>query len=195
MIAGAEMIDPAPIHTERLDLMLLEVSDLLALGAGSGRRELWIDDPAVNPHGVMLDGAAWIQIRALQVTSNPTINPWLVRLMVRRDDGVIVGLINFHGPPDEHGTLEIGCEVAAPCRRRGYAAEAAIGLAASAFAQPGVSRIRASVQPHNDASRDAAIEAVGFTRVGEQEHPDRGRELLDEVTGDEFSPITSATAR
>ena len=137
----------------------------------------------------MLDDAAWIQIRVLQVTSDPTINPWLVRLMVRREDGVIAGIINFHGPPDRDGVLEVGCEVAADCRRQGYAAEGAIGLATWAFAQPGVTRIRASVQPDNDASR-RVVDAVGFVRNGEQLHPDRGRELLYELTADGVSPPT-----
>jgi ribosomal-protein-alanine N-acetyltransferase len=186
------------IRTQRLDLVLLGVSDLLALGSPDHRRRLWIDDPVVNPHGVLLDGAAWIQIRVLQVTADPTINPWLIRLMVRRgasegEPGEIVGLINFHGPPDADGMLEIGCEVAAPCRRRGYAVEAAIGMATWALGDPDVRGIRASVQPDNDASL-RAIEAVGFTLVGEHEHPDRGLELVYEVTGEAFAPSRSATA-
>ncbi len=186
------------ISTQRLDLVLLEVADLLALGPPTRSRELWIDDPTINPHGVLLDDAAWIQIRVLQVTADPTINPWLIRLMVVRDRtgnerGEVVGLINFHGPPTPDGMLEIGCAVAASCRRQGYAAEAAVGMATWAFAQPGVERIRASVQPDNDASL-RVIDAVGFRRVGEHEHPDRGLELVYEVTRDAFEPSRSATA-
>ena len=56
-----------------------------------------------------------------QVLADPSVNPWLVRLAVLRETGEIVGLVNFHAPPDSDGMVEIGYRVIPAFRRRGYA--------------------------------------------------------------------------
>lgn len=82
---------------------------------------------------------------------------WLVEL-----DGTVIGDCGTHGPPDEHGDVEIGYGLAEPYRGRGYGSELVVALAAWLERQPGVRRIVAhDVLAGNVASR-RALERAGF---------------------------------
>ena len=94
--------------------------------------------------------------------------PFGIWVMVERETETVVGDIGFHGPPDESGTVEIGYSVLPDRRRRGYATEAARGIAAWALEQPGVRAVSANCEPDNIGSI-RALERAGFTRIGESE--------------------------
>jgi ribosomal-protein-alanine N-acetyltransferase len=86
---------------------------------------------------------------------------WGIWLMIQPAEQTLVGDIGFKGPPDEHGTVEIGYSVLPAFRRRGYAAEAARALVVWAAAQPGVRRVTAECLPDNAASI-RVLERIGM---------------------------------
>ncbi len=91
-------------------------------------------------------------------------------LVVRREDGLVVGEIGFVGPPRD-GAVTIGYAIVPSARRQGYATEAICALAGWAFEQPGVEEIRAQTLPDNEASIRTLLRA-GFA---EQEPSPRVR--------------------
>lgn len=111
-----------------------------------------------------------------QMAEAPESAEWLLRAMVRRADGEIVGYINFHGPPDEAGRAELGYTVFEPHRRQGYATEAALAMMRWAHEAHGVSTFVVSISPANEPSLRLA-DAMGFLRTGTQ---------IDEIDGEEW---------
>jgi len=108
--------------------------------------------------------------------ADPDGADWLLRGMVRRLDRALVGLINFHGPPDERGRAELGYTVFEEHRRQGYASEAAAAMIGWAQVRRGVAVFVVSVSPGNEPSLRLAA-SLGFERAGSQ---------IDEVDGLEW---------
>ena len=126
----------------------------------------------------------------------PQALPLLLNAMVlRAEPEVVVGRIGFHGPADETGMLEIGYEVFAPYRRRGYAREAVIAMLGWAQRDPAVQRFRASVSPQNLPSR-RLVTGLGFVEVGDQWDEQDGEETIFECATDQswrqFLPAQTA---
>ena len=90
--------------------------------------------------------------------------------------GEAVGYANFHAPPDDRGMVEIGYQVVAHLRGRGYASEAAAAMWQWA-ADHGARVLRASIAPSN-APSIALVERAGFRHVGQQYDEVDGLELL-----------------
>ena len=88
-------------------------------------------------------------------------------LIVRREDGLVIGEIGFVGPPRE-GAVTIGYAIVPSARRRGYATEAIVALSEWALAQPDVSEVRAQTLPDNEPSVRALLRA-GFAEEGSSE--------------------------
>ena len=86
---------------------------------------------------------------------------WGFSLIVRREDGRVVGEIGFVGPP-QRGTVMIGYAIVPTARRQGYATEAIAALSDWALSEPGVDEVRAQTLPENEASVRALLRA-GFT--------------------------------
>ena len=129
----------------------------------------WIADELEN----------FLKYRLGQLRLDPSIRVWLGRAMVlTEDDGTrrVVGSIGFHGPPDEHGRLEVGYSVDPPYRRRGYASESVKAPFDWAHREHGISRFIASISPDNEPSLNLTA-AYGFHKVGEQ---------MDEIDGLEY---------
>lgn len=85
--------------------------------------------------------------------------------LVRAEDGRAVGALGFHGTPDEDGRVEIGYNVCAAARGRGYATEALRALARWALARDDVRTVHARAQAANAASQ-AVLTRAGFDPVG-----------------------------
>jgi ribosomal-protein-alanine N-acetyltransferase len=122
----------------------------------------------------------WLwQLRLDQAATDPGALEWTARAAVDAMTGAVVGHVGFHGPPDEHGTVEVAYAVDPAWRRRGYAG-AMLGAALRwATAAPGVTVVRASVSPGNAASL-ATLRPFGFAHVGEQVDEVDGLELVFE---------------
>jgi [ribosomal protein S5]-alanine N-acetyltransferase len=166
----------AVISTERLELVPLPPDLLRLIDSGdiaAVARELG----AVIPNGWA--EAVPARLRLTQLAADPSEQPWLVRAVVLRKAREVVGSVGFHEPPDVHGRVEIGYDVVAGRRRRGYAREAIVGLAAWAFTTGRARVCVASVSPGNAPSL-ALVHSLGFRQVGEQIDEIDGLELVFE---------------
>jgi RimJ/RimL family protein N-acetyltransferase len=114
--------------------------------------------------------------RLKQLAADPSEQPWLVRAVLAMTPRRAVGSIGFRSPPDDYGRVEIGYDIVAGERRKGYAREAIDALLDCAWATGHARTCVASVSPHNAASL-ALIRAFGFRRGGEQ---------IDEIDGLEW---------
>jgi RimJ/RimL family protein N-acetyltransferase len=90
----------------------------------------------------------------------PTV--WLV---VRRDDGRIIGDLGTHGPPDNEGCVEIGYALAPAARGQGIGTAAVAALVGRLAAVPGIRRLAAVTGAQNTASR-RLLEHQGFRVTG-----------------------------
>ena len=148
--------------------MPLSLLDAFVEGNALRAREL-VDYsvPADFPGGA----AEVLEIRRVQLAADPQRAPWSVRAIVRRDDRVMVGFVNFHGPPgindiEADGAAELGWTVFPEHRRRGYATETARRLMDWAREEHGVRRFISSTTPDNLPSL-RVHEKLGFRRTGQ----------------------------
>jgi [ribosomal protein S5]-alanine N-acetyltransferase len=119
----------------------------------------------------------WLwRLRSDQIRRDPSSSDWVVRALVA-EGGIVVGHAGFHGPPDEHGDVEVGFTVLPDYRGQGWAKAALSALLARAEAEPAVRRVLATVAPDNSPSL-AVVRAAGFVHVGEQMDPVDGLELV-----------------
>ncbi len=112
-----------------------------------------------------------LELRRLQLAADPTRLPWSVRAIVRRDDRLMIGFVNFHGPPgvndiEAAGVAELGWTVFPEHRRLGYATETARRLMDWARDEHGVRRFISSTTPGNAPSL-RVHEKLGFRRTGQ----------------------------
>jgi len=112
-----------------------------------------------------------LDLRRLQLAADPARLPWSVRAIVRRDDRVMIGFVNFHGPPgvndiEEADAAELGWTVFLEHRRLGYATETARRLMDWARDEHGVTRFISSTTPDNVPSL-RVHEKLGFRRTGQ----------------------------
>jgi RimJ/RimL family protein N-acetyltransferase len=122
-------------------------------------------------------------VRLGQLEAAPEHEPWLTRAMVLAAERRVIGVAGFHGPPGGEwleayapGAVEFGYTVFEAPRRRGYAAEAGAALIAWGRAQ-GADRFVLSIGPGNAVSMRLA-ERLGFERVGQWMHAERGLEYV-----------------
>ncbi|MFF2013594.1 GNAT family N-acetyltransferase [Streptomyces sp. NPDC058195] len=103
----------------------------------------------------------------------------------RREDGLAIGGIGFHGPPDESGDVTIGYGLIPSARGRGYATEALRALLL--FARScGVARVKGDADHDNIASQ-RVMTAAGMRPAGQGEHV-RYFEITWTSTPDETGP-------
>jgi ribosomal-protein-alanine N-acetyltransferase len=155
------------VETPRLTLPLLspELLDALALGDSERSKAL---APFQLPSGF---GASERELFALRrdQARDPAWRPWLLRAIVLREQALMVGYINFHGPPGVNDTgspdaLGLGYAIFPSFRGRGFATEAASALLDSARLDFGVTQFIAGISPDNAASI-RVVEKLGFSRT------------------------------
>jgi RimJ/RimL family protein N-acetyltransferase len=138
------------LETERLRLHALTAAEAEALDAG-GLPEGWSYDPDY-PLPDTKDGVG-LYLRHGE-------RDYGFHFVVRREDERVIGEIGFVSPP-RGGVVVIGYAIVPSARRRGYATEAIIALAAWSLEQPDVDHVRAQTLPDNEASIRALLRA-GF---------------------------------
>jgi RimJ/RimL family protein N-acetyltransferase len=162
------------IRSDRLDLVALPRGYLERVLDGRPRPDLGFADP----EDFLAGADDVVQLRLEQLIARPSLEPWLLRAVVLRSEGIAVGFCTFHDEPDDRGVVELGYEIAPVYRRQGFAREVARALAAWA-ATHGAGTLRASISPDNAASI-ALVEGEGFVQIGEQIDDDDGLELVYE---------------
>jgi RimJ/RimL family protein N-acetyltransferase len=167
------MIETAAIATPRLTLVTLTPPILRAVASGDLAE---VERLLGAPVGAGWEDGVPAALRLEQLAADPAEQPWLVRAMVTSMPGRVVGSIGFHAPPDEHGRVEIGYDVVASERRKGYARESVHALLAWAWTTGRAGICVASVSPQNAPSL-ALVQSLGFRHVGEQ---------IDEIDGLEW---------
>jgi RimJ/RimL family protein N-acetyltransferase len=173
------VVQVPPVFSERLELVSMSPPLIAALLNGDGtaaRREVDVEVPAE----LTASGAPVLRLRLEQMRARPTLQTWLLRLMVSRaGPRRAVGHIGFHGQPDAGGRVEVGYTVLPAHRRQGLATEACLALFAWAGDAHGVTRFRASVSPGNEPSL-AVVRKLGFRQTGTQWDEEDGEELVFE---------------
>jgi RimJ/RimL family protein N-acetyltransferase len=130
------------------------------------------------PDSVRDDGWLW-RMRHLQVEEHAEDLAWIARLMVDASTGEVVGHAGFHGAPQD-GCAEVAYAVFPDHRGRGFARAALRQLIELAH-QRGVSVVRATVSPANEASL-RVLAGFRFEVTGEQWDEEDGLEVVHELT-------------
>ena len=138
------------LATDRLDLHALTVEEAAALTAGEELAGWRFADG--YPMADTADG--------VRLFLRHRDRDFGAHLVVRREDGQVIGDAGFAGPPVD-GAAVIGYEIVPGARRQGYATEVIRALAGWALDQPGVREVRAETLPDNEPSIRALLRA-GF---------------------------------
>lgn len=95
---------------------------------------------------------------------------WGMFVLVRKEDGLAVGALGYHGAPDEEGRVEIGYDLVEGARGRGYMTEAVGALTAWARGrsreQGDVRSLFAVVEKANTPSQNV-VSRAGFDKVSD----------------------------
>ena len=166
------------IHTRRLDLIPLSPAVLRAAmdeDRSTMGRLLGIAVPA-----------AWeirrefLERRLRELEADPALQPWLIRGISLRDEGLLAGDIGFHSgpvaaPAPSSKSLELGYCILEAWRRRGFAHEAVQALIQWACDAHEVRRFLLSISPVNVPSQSLA-EKLGFRKIGSKIDEEDGLE-------------------
>jgi RimJ/RimL family protein N-acetyltransferase len=153
-----------PLRPETIEALL--VGDRAAADRMQGRT---LPEQFFGP-----DDEHFLKIQLNRMSSRPEGRGWCGRVIVRDEDGAVLGHCGFHGPPEDVGRAEVGYTVLPAYRRQGYAVEAVAALLGFARSE-GTTVVFASVAPDNMASL-AVIGKLGFRQTGVQ---------IDEIDGEE----------
>jgi len=107
-----------------------------------------------------------LDLLPLQASASHADERFGVWVMIERETTSVVGDMGFIGPPDDHGSVEVGYSVIPIRRRRGYATEAARAVVDWALDQSGVEVVVASCD-HDNVPSIRTLERIGFLRTGE----------------------------
>lgn len=150
------------LETERLRLRLMSPEDITGLLDG-----IPVEGVPWGP-GYPLDGtlvAAGMQSRLHD--AGEAIGSFGQFQIVRKLDGVVIGDVGFHAPPDEVGDVSVGFGIVPTARGEGYATEALQGLLAWALEQPEVRTVHADTDLVNIASQQV-LAAAGMHVVEDE---------------------------
>ena len=107
------------------------------------------------------------------IRNNLSQMEWGFYLFIHRQDRVLIGEGGFKGKPDEEGMVELGYALIPEYRRRGFATEAARGLARYAFSHPQIQIVQAHTLPDGKESI-RVLEKLGMKLVGTFHDPEDG---------------------
>jgi RimJ/RimL family protein N-acetyltransferase len=118
--------------------------------------------------------------------SDSSATEWGYHLFVHTNDRALIGEGGYKGKPDHEGMVEIGYAIVPEYRRRGFASEAARGLADYAFSHPEVNVVQAHTL-HNGTASINVLKRLGMKFVGTAEDPDEGEVLRWMVERKDYS--------
>jgi RimJ/RimL family protein N-acetyltransferase len=110
----------------------------------------------------------------IQLQNYPSYYRWCTWYWVLKNgwqaSGLMIGCGGFMGPPDKHGTVEIGYSILPQFEGKGFATEGTGALVKWGFAHERVKLIAAETYPHLVKSI-RILEKLGFTCTGRGEKP------------------------
>lgn len=153
--------DHSPVEGDGFSLVLIPADVLRAATVAGERAAAGVSDGSVDWPGVGVIVAELVSampaaMRLRQVEAEPSQAAWLIRAIVVPEPasptGVrVAGHLGGHGPPDEHGVVEVGYTVAAADRGRGLAGRGAAAWFAWAERR-GATAAQLSIEPGNAPS-------------------------------------------
>lgn len=148
------------IRTERLELRSLDHDAARAVLDGSPPPAVeWIEGyPLLSSR----TAAAAVAAAGGEVPGSP----FAAFQIVLRHVEQVIGDCGFASPPDSNGAVEVGYELAAAARGRGFESEALEALIGFAFTRDEVSCVRAWA-PLEDEQARRVFENAGMMNVGE----------------------------
>ncbi|MFI9029423.1 GNAT family N-acetyltransferase [Streptomyces sp. NPDC053560] len=152
---------PLALTAGRLTLRALPPTECARLADGGTAGLRWVD--GAPPEGTVEGAGIMVQLAAAGLYRPG----WGTYAITRTEDGVALGGIGFHGPPDETGTAELGYDLSPSARGAGWATDAVRLLASWAWSRPEVRTLRAATEPANLLSQ-RVLERSGFLRTGEE---------------------------
>jgi RimJ/RimL family protein N-acetyltransferase len=168
----------AGIQSKRLDLVSMSAEFLEASFSGNVAAAAKL--LGTTPPEEWLQAQGWPHIRLEQLRADPSLQPWLLRAVILRSTGAMIGYVGFHTAPDPGylqpvapGGVEMGYTIYPAFRQQGYATEAVAALMAWAEREHGVRRFVLSISPQNLPSQRIAAH-FGFRKVGSH---------MDEIDG------------
>lgn len=173
------------VVTDRLDLHTVLPEEYAILEHDRADPRLWVNRGFANPLGHLVDDPGPLPFRIPRVAADPGAAPYLLRLAVLREGGIVIGSAGFHARPDDDGMIEIGLGVEPEHRGRGYAQEMLGGMWAWVLTRPEVRVLRYTVSPDNAPSQ-AIIRKLGFEHRGQQLDEIDGPEDIYELSADEY---------
>ncbi|MHB9034706.1 MAG: GNAT family N-acetyltransferase [Anaerolineae bacterium] len=94
--------------------------------------------------------------------ASPQLWPWNTNwAIISKQEQAVIGGIDFHGPPDQEGRIEIGYGLDKAFRGQGYMGQAVSLMVAWGLAQPDVKLIEAETYLDNWASQ-RVLQRKGF---------------------------------
>ena len=175
-----------PVHhvveSERLRLVHLDPDFLRAFLAGRIQEaEDIIEAKLAREFNV----ARWVLEHRLQmIEHDPSQQPWLLRVIVLKENSEVIGDVGFHQKPGSKDLekycdfgLEMGYGIDPEFRRQGYATEAVKAMMRWAHQEHGVDSFFLSTSPENTPSLNL-IQKLGFRMVGSQMDEIDGLELV-----------------
>lgn len=175
-------MSPPIILSERLQLIPLSAAFLeVSLAGDLSEAERLLGLPVPSD---WLEARSTMRRRLSQLREDPSLEPWLLRAVVERTSGGMVGHAGFHtapGPeylePYAPGGLEIGYTIYPEHRRQGYAREACGALMEWAAREAGVRLFVLSISPQNEPSLRIAS-YYGFRKVSQHIDDEDGPEEI-----------------
>lgn len=158
--------DDTRIRTRRLELVTMTASLIEAVVSGdlaSAGRELG----AAIARSLAVDPSHLVQLGLAERAASAAGYPGVARAVVLLSGSQrrMIGSIGFHGPPDDHGRLEVGCRIHPAHHGRGYGAEATTGLLDWATARFGVTRFLLAVPSRREGPDPIPI-VIASRRAG-----------------------------
>ncbi|OIJ62744.1 GNAT family N-acetyltransferase [Streptomyces mangrovisoli] len=150
------MISPTSVDTDRLRLREVQPAEAEELKQGRGAGLDWLG----GAPGEGSREAAGLLVAAHGAGLHRP--GWGMYALVRQEDGVVVGGMGFHGPPQDD-SVEIGFDLHPEARGHGYATEALVALARWALRDPAVGTVVATTTADNTPSQ-RVMERAGFDR-------------------------------
>jgi [ribosomal protein S5]-alanine N-acetyltransferase len=158
------------IQSERLDLLPMTAAFISASLAGDIEKAEALLGLAPPPEWLCAQGL--MRIRLGQLRFDPMLQPWLLRAVILRATGSMIGHIGFHTAPGAAylqpiapGGVEMGYTIFPAFRRQGYATEAVASLMRWAMQEKNIQRFVLSISPENRPSLRIANH-FGFRKVG-----------------------------